>query len=165
MPRGGSKPKPARLLQLQGTYQKTRHDRRANEPQCAAGLADWPVPPWLTLRQRQLWTEFVGTAPAGVLQSADWPLLASYCVHVDLLRDAAELQARAELVGVDGRPSPYLRIARQTTDVLVKIAAQLGFCPVSRAQLGTPLAPAELPEDTVWRSLGRFPRLVNGRVA
>jgi hypothetical protein len=61
--------------------------------------------------------------------------------------------------GKDGAPipSPYLRVLSRTSDVLLRVAAELGFTPIARTRLAGPVATLASP-DSPWRQL----RLLQG---
>jgi P27 family predicted phage terminase small subunit len=82
-------------------------------------------------------------APHGVLKAADRALAVQYIVLLDRFETAARAQNKAKLLTEDGHPNPYLRIERQTIELLHKIGAELGLSPVSRTRLATSDPPAE----------------------
>ena len=146
-------PKPISLHKVEGTYQPSRHDRRQFEPH-GEPLAAMAVPSFLTKAQKELWASLLAQAPRGVLQVADWPLFSSYVLHVDALMGANRAQKERPLVTADGRVSPYLRIQRQTAEVLRMLAGELALSPAGRARLGAPVPEVpSLPDNPHLRRL------------
>jgi P27 family predicted phage terminase small subunit len=142
----GPKSKPIAVLKLQNTFQPVRHAHRQYEPRAEGNLADSKEPWWFTARQRRRWKELLAIAPRGVLRSADRALAAQYIVLLDRFETAARAQNKAKLLTADGHPSPYLRIERQTIELLHKIGAELGLSPISRTRLATGDLPPEEPK-------------------
>ena len=104
-------------------------------------LADEMPPAWLSARQKRLWRETIAAAPRSVLRRIDSQLVAAYVVHVDVLIEATKAQNKSQLTDAEGKPSPYLRLLRQHSEVMIRLSAEMGFTPVARARLGAPQAP------------------------
>ena len=138
--------KPVALHRLHGTYQPSRHAYRAHEPEALGELAEVKPPSWLNTGQKRIWREVISDAPRGILQRADFRMFVNYIVLADSLETAVKAQNKVkQLVDADGKPSPYLRIIRQTVEVMTRLQAEMGFTPVARSRLGTPL-PSAPPE-------------------
>jgi len=135
--------KPILLHRMEGTYQPSRHAYRVHEPQPPGELAGAAPPRWLTVRQKRLWRDILERAPKGVLRLADLEAFAGYVLHIDIMIETAKKQAQLALVDSDGKPSPYLRLLRQTAEVMSKLQAELGFTPVARTRLGGSQAAAD----------------------
>jgi P27 family predicted phage terminase small subunit len=118
------------------------HDRRRYEPQADGELKNIQPSAWMNARQKRLWREDLAAPPQGVLRRVDRRLFAGYIVCVDTFIEAAKAQNKSPLLDADNRPSPYLRVTRQTLEVMVRLGAELGMSPVSRTRLGT-AAPVE----------------------
>ena len=67
----GPKPKPVSIHRLQGTYDASRHGRRAQEPHAPGSLRDIRPPRWMTDRQKEIWSEALKDAPVAVLARID----------------------------------------------------------------------------------------------
>jgi len=137
---------------LEGTYDASRHARRAREPQADGDLADCRAPDWMTDNQRRLWAELLADAPKGLLRRADRQLFTNYVVLADRFERAAiaqnALDARSSApMLMRGQPSvvvsPYIRVMNQATVLMNTLQAELGFTPSARARLGV----ADLPDD------------------
>ena len=133
----GRPPKPIAIHKLQGTFQPVRHAHREHEPYAEGELADTRVPHWMLKRQKRLWREAIATAPRGVLRQADRHTFIGYILAVDTMIEAAKAQNRAQLLQPNGMPSPYLRMIRQTLEMMSKLANDLGFSPAARIRLAT----------------------------
>ena len=82
----------------------------------------------------------------GHFAARDCRMFVNYIVLADSLETAVKAQNKVkQLVDADGKPSPYLRIIRQTVEVMTRLQAEMGFTPVARSRLGTPL-PSAPPE-------------------
>jgi phage terminase small subunit len=141
----GRPPKPLSLHRLQGTYNATRHGARAHEPRAPGELAEEP-PAWMNERQQRIWRETLADAPKGILRRVDRQMFTEYVGLVDIVTEAQRAQNKLELLDAEGRPQVYLRVIRQTVEVLCKLRGEMGFSPVSRTRLGTAAAPAEEAE-------------------
>jgi phage terminase small subunit len=142
----GRPPKPASVLRLQGTFRKHRHDRRAHEPQPAGEISEKP-PHWMLERQKRLWREAVAEAPRGILRQIDGKLLTAFVLHTDVTIEVGKAQNKtAKLLDAEGRPSAYLRLLRQHTEMMIALGAQLGFSPIARTRLATVEPPPEEPK-------------------
>ena len=118
-------------------------------------LADTKAPWWLNARQKRIWKRTLENAPKGVLKRIDWEVFAEYCVMVDTFTLAQRKQNKLDLLDGAGQPSSYLRIVRQTVELLTKLRAELGFSPVARVRLGTPAVKVEEADE--WGNLQRVP--------
>jgi phage terminase small subunit len=64
---------PTELLELRGAFRKDPQRRRSVGPKAAAGIGEPPA--HLKTEEAAIWHELVGNSPAGVLTSADRPVL------------------------------------------------------------------------------------------
>jgi hypothetical protein len=119
MPGRGRPPKPIVIHRLEGTYDASRHARRAREPQADGALADCPAPAWMSENEQRLWTELLADAPKGLRRRTDRQLFTNYAVLADRFERAAIAQnaldaGSAAPMLVRGSPavtvSPYIRI-------------------------------------------------------
>lgn len=101
-------------------------------------MAACEPPAWLSDSQRECWDHAVRSLPRRALDRADRGLLTAWAVAEDTHRIAAEQVSRGLLINVPGVPtpqvSPYLAIVDRQSAILARIAAELGFSPVSRAR-------------------------------
>lgn len=156
---------------MQGTFHPSRHAGREVEAEAPGDLATRPPPEWMTATQREFWTETLVDAPQGILRRADWPLFAAYCEVWDRYTRLVQAQQRLDagldlpfLVKGSAGPviSPYLRACNQCLVLLVRYAAELGFSPAARAQLGRPADDREDDGADEWAALRKL-RLVHDR--
>jgi P27 family predicted phage terminase small subunit len=172
----GRKPKPVAVLKLEGTYDSSRHRRRQHEPATEGELADVDPPRWLTADQKRIWRQAVKDAPKGVLRRGDRHLFVSFVVAAARFETAARKQNEMDsastapflMRGASGKAmlSPYLRVMREASAVLVQLGAELGFSPSARARLGQPGEPAlsaSTDDDNTWAELRRFPVITGGK--
>jgi P27 family predicted phage terminase small subunit len=149
MPRG-PKPKPVAIHKLQGSYQRVRHAKRAQEPHAEGALAECAPPEWMTADQQRIWREVIAEAPKGILRQADRRMMINYVVLADRFETAARTQialdakSTAPLLvrGAAGTAiSPYVRIMNQCTALMTQLQGEMAFSPSGRARLGQPQAP------------------------
>ena len=120
----GRPPKPTKLHVLHGTLDKSRHGRRAGEPDVAAGPGD--PPEWLGEYGKAEWTRIMSDAVYGNLIRANHRTsLEHYCVLYDRFVKDAIGQA------------PLSASERQTFHSL---CMQFGFTPASQAKVAAPVA-------------------------
>jgi phage terminase small subunit len=145
--RRGPRPKPIATHRLEGTYDASRHARRAIEPQAPGSLADIRPPPWMTRRQKAIWAEALKDAPVAVLGRIDrflfqrWVVLADAWEKAAIAQNKVDENASAPLLSRAGpvvQASPYLGIMNRTALVMGRLEAELGFTPSARASLGVP---------------------------
>jgi hypothetical protein len=97
----------------------------------------------MNARQQKIFRDRLKWAARGVLKTIDTDAYTAYVLHVDTLIEAAKQQSKLSLLDANGRPSALLRLQRQTAEVIVALATQLGFTPVARTRLGTSTPPVE----------------------
>jgi P27 family predicted phage terminase small subunit len=107
-------------------------------PECPAELG--PV-------ARREWGRLVGELAAlRLLTNLDRAALAAYCGAYALWAEAMEaIQKYGTMIkSPSGYPvqSPYLAIANRQTEIMMRIASEFGFTPVSRSRIAAP-APEE----------------------
>jgi len=168
----GRRPKPVKLHKLQGTFNVTRHRGRI-EPQASGDLSSKPPPDFFTDTQRELWTDALLDAPAGVLARIDWGLLVAYIETLDRYFRAIEAQRALDrgqqlpflTKGKNGPiTSPFIRIMNHCIALNARLAAEMGFTPSGRARIGALRGIAdEAPQaaDDAWAQMRQF-RLIQG---
>jgi phage terminase small subunit len=160
---------PAEVAVLSPGEQRKWRRRQGLEPRPgavsgapAAPLTHAHVPAWLSPRQRELWLQTVLAAPAGLLLPIDAPLVAAYCVELDIFEEAERRRAAADDAKIT---LEYTRIVRQTAGSLVQLAAALCLTPPTRAKVAPPPQPKGEPvaaaEDKAWAMLRRFPTVIS----
>jgi P27 family predicted phage terminase small subunit len=163
----GRKPVPVTVHRARGTFRRGRHAGRAIEPLAPGDPREPPLQ--LTESQRELWRFAVANAPANILRSVDFGVLAAYVVALDPHKQATELQAKIDQGAAlpllskakDGTPvpSPYLRVIHRAADVMLRCASELGFTPIARTRLAGSSATGTVPgADSPWARL----RLLQG---
>lgn len=141
----GRNPKPPELKIVTGNPGK----RPVPKAPRAVGALKEP-PATLTDRQREIWDYAIAHAPLDVVRKTDASVLMVWCVAVDRHEDAAtKLSARGSIVRTPrtGVPmqSPYFSIMKQSAELILQCASQLGFTPVARAKLALPADPPKAP--------------------
>ena len=141
----GRKPKPTVLHKLHGSFNVTRHRARGAEPVASGDLDDMEPPADLNEHELAAWHHAIEHAPRGVLKKIDRTLLTLWCKTAERYRRAdaaqAEINARQALPDVIRTPqgllmpSPYISIMNKAAILMLRIAEQLGFTPVSRPRL------------------------------
>jgi P27 family predicted phage terminase small subunit len=138
----GRKPRPTKLLKLQGTWRHDRHEDRL-EPQAPGDLAREEPPAHLTEAQKARWRWALERAPANILRSIDREALTAFVVAADLVEQANAAQQLLDrgkqlpfLTKSDkGLPtlSPYVKLMLRAVPILLRAAAECGFTPTARA--------------------------------
>jgi len=169
----GVKPKPTALLKLQGTYQKSRHDRP--EPKPEGELKQRPPPDDLTPAQQAIWTSRLAWAPPGMLADLDYDAFASYVQLIDARDRIVTAQRKLDegktipfmVRGKGGHPivSPLFRELQRTIASMTRLAAELGFTPSARTRISvdTTVPAASNPDDGGWGMLKTFPVIKGGK--
>jgi phage terminase small subunit len=159
MPTRGRKPKPTALHVLQGTFEPSRHAKRASEPKPPpARLENLICPDGASPAVRARWAWVLRHSAPGVLAVIDGATLFAWCVCVE--QHAAAVRAQAKLDAEEGALplvrkgtegglvlSPYVRIIRDTALVMSRLGAEMGFTPASRPRL-VAVAPGPAPKRT-----------------
>lgn len=106
------------------------------------------IPDWLSPQAREHWPEVAKQlADAGVLTDLDRPALAQYCEAFVIWRQAYDKVLKFGLVvkAQSGFPvqSPYLSIAKQQSERMLRILTEFGCTPASRTRVT-----ASTPDDT-----------------
>ena len=157
----GAKPKPTELHKLQGTLNVTRHRNRATEPIASGVLEDMEPPADLNDAERAGWLYVIEHAPKGVLKNIDRNMLMLWVQTAERYRQAKQTQdklnAKTSLPDVVKTPggmlvqSPYVGIMNKTALLMIRLAEQMGFSPVSRPRLiGTASAAGGSDADDGW---------------
>jgi P27 family predicted phage terminase small subunit len=139
----GRKPTPTRLKVLTGNPGKRPLNAMELNPQPAVP----DCPPELGPLARREWDRLVGElAPLRLLTHLDRAALAAYCGAYALWAEATEaIQKFGTMIkSPSGYPvqSPYLAVANRQTEIMMRIASEFGFTPVSRSRI-VPPAPEE----------------------
>lgn len=109
-----------------------------------------PPPEYLTDTQQAVWTELLDVAPANVCTSTDRAVWEALVVAVDTFRIANDrLKTEGLVVPANEKSTymvqnPYLIIRNKQTEIINKLAAQLGFDPTSRVRLKANTKPASV---------------------
>lgn len=132
----GRKPKPTRMKVLTGNPGKRQLN--ANEPIPTPAIPE--CPPELGPVARQEWDRIVvDLAPLRLLTGLDRAALAAYCGAYALWAEATEaIQKYGTMVkSPSGYPmqSPYVAIANRQAELMLRISAEFGFTPASRARI------------------------------
>jgi len=132
----GPKPVPATLRALHGN--PGDHYEVIDEPSGVGAL--WAAPDDFDELQRAEWNYAIEHAPPGVLTGTDRNVLAIWCVaSVEHARARAEVRKLGQVVKTkDGNAiqNPYLPIVNKQALLMLRVAAEIGFSPASRAALG-----------------------------
>jgi P27 family predicted phage terminase small subunit len=132
----GRKPVPARLRALHGN--PSDHYEVIHEPEGVGAL--WAPPADFDEDQRAEWNYAIEHASPGLLTGTDRNVLAIWCVaSVEHMRARSEVRKLGQIVKtVDGNAiqNPYLPIVNKQALIMLRVAADLGFSPASRAALG-----------------------------
>lgn len=118
MPSGRPR-KPSNILELSGAFKHNPNRARPNEPK-PEGTLNLRAPVHMTQGMKKCWKEIVKVAPAGVLTSADGPLVEMACALL------AEFRS-------DPMDMPIARMAR-----LHALLRSMGMDPSGRASLVVP---------------------------
>jgi P27 family predicted phage terminase small subunit len=143
--RRGAKPKPTVLHHLHGSLNATRHRDRAFEPVAPGALEDMEPPADLNDEELATWRYALQHAPKGVLKHIDRTVLILWVKTAERYRRAevaqAQINAQAPMPDVIRSPSgmlvqsPYIGMMNRAALLMLRIAEQLGFTPVSRPRL------------------------------
>lgn len=132
----GRKPVPTAVKLLYGNPGK--RPLNTQEPQLPPPS---PVPPdWLDDTAKAKWTEkYPALAASGLLTAGDLDTFAAYCSAYSNWRRATEEGQRHKLIfrtpGGAVQQVPYVSIARNWMQLMVKIAAELGLTPSARSRV------------------------------
>lgn len=140
----GRKNKPTILRVIDGK----RDHRPINKNEPATEWLSNDPPACLTRAQRVLWRRALRSVPPGLLGEDDKTLLMVWCVTQDHYSTAVAMQAKLDLSteipllvlskSGDSTESPYLRLMHKHAGTLVRVAAELGFSPSTRAKMSAP---------------------------
>lgn len=143
--RPGTKPKPTKTHELEGTLHPTRHRHRKREPEAKGDLKGLRPPARLTESQRELWEYAVQNAPIGVVKHIDRDVLLIWVTAIDTHSNAQTAldKANAEPEAIpymvkreDGHVmNPLVRVVNQAALIALRASEHLGFSPVSRPRL------------------------------
>lgn len=152
----GRRPKPTALHKLQGTFHTGKHRDRALEAVASGNLKH--APDDLTETQLAAWHYAIKHAPAGVLYAIDRDMLKLWVQTLDR-HNEAQLLLEYERDSILWINSPAHRIIDKTTQLLVRLAAELGFSPAARPRLRIDsLKPNEADKaDDPWAKLRLIP--------
>ena len=136
----GRPPKPVHLHVVEGTFRPHRHRKRLkSEPKPVGTLSEPPV--WFTDGQREVWAYGLKHVPDGVLRAIDLGNYVAWCVACDIHRLAVEELNRLGVEGLTAKGSrgaiqnPLIAVMNQQAHVMLKLASEMGFSPVSRARV------------------------------
>jgi len=132
----GRKPKPTWLKLVAG---KPGHrPLNLDEPLAEGDLIE--APDWFTPEQTATWDAAIKAAPPGLLKELDRSVLTVWATACWLHKDAIK---RISISGsvvrnpVTGKPmeSPYVAIAKDNSQIMLRAASEMGFSPTSRARV------------------------------
>jgi P27 family predicted phage terminase small subunit len=131
----GRKPKPTYLKLIAGNPGR----RPLNENEPAPRLALPSVPPHLSDEAKVEWGRVANEMyDLGMLTHLDRAVLASYCQYYASWCKFTELSDRQPLMkGSKGQPvvSPYVKLANQAYQNMLKAAVELGITPSARSRV------------------------------
>ena len=135
----GRRPKPTRLKVLTGNPGKRPLNAAELTPEPA--IPDCPAE--LGPVARREWDRLVGElASLRLLTNLDRAALAAYCGAYALWAESMEaIQKYGTMIkSPSGYPvqSPYVAIANRQAEIMMRIASEFGFTPVSRSRISTP---------------------------
>ena len=147
----GRRPKPTRLKVLTGNPGKRPLNAAELSPEPA--IPDCPAE--LGPVARREWDRLVGElASLRLLTNLDRAALAAYCGAYALWAESMEaIQKYGTMIkSPSGYPvqSPYVAIANRQAEIMMRIASEFGFTPVSRSRISTP----DPEEPTLFDALG-----------
>jgi P27 family predicted phage terminase small subunit len=133
----GRKMTPTALKVVRGNPGKRPLNEHEPKPACA-GAED--VPDWLSPEAQEHWPMIAAQlVDAGVLTVIDRPALAQYCEAFVIWRQAYDKVLKFGLVvkAQSGFPvqSPFLSIANQQSDRMLRILCEFGCTPSSRSRV------------------------------
>ena len=134
----GRKSIPSKIINLRGGTRHTHRPDRDQEPQPPEKMPRCPK--HLNKEARKEWRRAGRILQSiGIMTELDMAVLAGYC---DAFAQWAEATIKVQETGLvykkaDGTPglNPYLRVAREAYDRMMKAAVLLGLSPSSRAGL------------------------------
>ena len=134
----GRKSIPSKIIQLRGGTKHTHKKPRAQEPQPPEKMPRCPK--HLDKAARKEWRRAGKILQSiGLMTELDMAVFAGYC---DAFSQWGEVTEKVHETGLvykkpDGSPAlnPYLRVAREAYDRMMKAAVLLGLSPSSRASL------------------------------
>lgn len=132
----GAKPKPTWLKLVAGM--PGHRPLNLDEPLPDGDLSE--PPEWFTPGQIAIWQTALKAAPIGLLKALDASILIVWCTACSLHADANEKIAHYGSVikhPVTGTPmcSPFVQIAKQNAELMLRAAAEMGFSPSSRSKV------------------------------
>src|SRR5688500_3804951 len=144
-PMRGRKPLPSNVVRLRGNPGK----RRLNDAEPRPSSRAPTCPACLDGEARKEWKRLVAElAELGLLTRLDRGLLAAYCqAHALWVEAVSSIQRYGTMVkSPNGYPmqSPYVAVANNPVDIMVRIASEFGMPPSSRTRIRVG---APKPED------------------
>jgi P27 family predicted phage terminase small subunit len=97
-------------------------------------------PDWFTPAHVTVWQAALKAAPAGLLKELDRSVLVVWVTACVLHADAiTKVSATGSVVRhpVTGAPipNPYVQVAKQNAELMLRAASEMGFSPVSRSRV------------------------------
>ena len=142
------------ILRLHNTFRRDRHTPKVKALPSQTALKD--PPEYLGEAERKRWQFAIDHAPRGLLLAIDRDLLAAWCVQATLHEQAVvAMQGEPLVIETESttKPNPKLAVQHEAARMLLRLEAQLGFSPISRARLRIDQSP-ETPEMAAWQNIG-----------
>lgn len=128
--------KPTALKVLKGTARPNRLNPEEPMPKAVK----IPLAPQMKFGKKAMeeWTRITRELiEVNVLTVIDYSALEMYCYYYGEWKEATETLDKEGRTR-DGRPHPYVRIAKDASEMAHKIGMQFGFTPSSRARINAP---------------------------
>jgi P27 family predicted phage terminase small subunit len=154
------RPQPLELRRLHGNP-----SRRPMPPEPAELKPRQPLgppPDFLSPEACIVWKRVSDSMPIGIIANCDLALMGAFCAAVALHEQACREISRTGpvVLGVNGlATSPWVRIQTREALLLLRLGAELGLSPTSRASLASKIATAA---GTDFTFPGQRRRLPNG---
>lgn len=134
----GRKRIPSKIIDLRGGSKLTHRPPRAKEPKPPEKMP--PCPKHLDEDAKKEWKRAGKVLrPLGLLTEMDMMIFAAYCeAYSRWVYAVKKIQEMGYVrIGEEGAPitNPYLRVAREAYDQMIKAGIQIGMSPSSRASL------------------------------
>lgn len=138
----GRKPRPTWLKLVAGV--PGHRPLNLDEPIPVGELIE--APEWFSPEQKAIWDAAIKAAPPGLLKELDRSVLIAWATARWLHQDAMEKLTKFGSVirdPVTGKPmqSPYIAVARDNSQIILRAASEMGFSPTSRSRVKVEAGP------------------------